>query len=104
MAKRTTTSTPTKVKVDRGPMLVWNQERDIALVTAVSNGAHRAAEIADAVRDDEAFEGISEMVTPLKCQFRLAKLRKAGVNVPNLGRTRYAADIDTLNALLPDIE
>ena len=81
MAKKNEDGTPaaTATAPERGPVLTWNRDRDIALVTVVRSGTdspHDAVEILSGMGE---FSGVTDAITPEKIRARVNALRKAGV-------------------------
>lgn len=109
--KNTSTSTTStdeaqasEAKAPRGPSLMWNRERDAALVIAIrDNPGISGDELTATLQSDPAFSGVESLVTRSKITNRATTLRQAGVSLPaRLGGSGYSPEkvAGELNALL----
>ncbi len=91
----------------RGPVLVWNDARNLALVESFKAGATTPDLLAAALQSHAAFEGEKSPITAAKVRLHVGQLRKvaetAGVPFPmsfGRGARKREIDIAGLSALL----
>lgn len=95
------TAAPKKARKPRtGPSLNWSPERDLALVQTMAGGTRVTSAITAALSEHPAFAGDENLLSDTKVRVRINYLRGKGVELPKVGRARYAVDADALNALL----